>query len=124
MPESYRQRDSAHVRVLFCFGVSQSFFEADATTRGSVVQAFKEAFDDLEGRFGVRVLGTLDDDDLVVGPSAGWPWTAYILADAPDLEAIKAITTLVRDWEIDDDRLWRYVKIEARVGRELFFGRV
>jgi hypothetical protein len=64
----------------------------------------------------------MDDDDLVVGPATGFPWTAYILADVPGLEAVKSITTLVRDWEIGDDRLWRYVKVEARVGRPLFFG--
>ena len=122
MPESYREAPRTALRVLFCFGVSQNFFDADATTRGSVVEAFKAAFADLDGRFGVRVLGTLDDDDLMVGPSAGWPWTAYILAEAPDLESVRQVTTLVRDWEIGAERLWRYVKIEARVGRPLFFG--
>jgi hypothetical protein len=122
MPDDYRQSASPELRVLFCFGVSQTFFDADSSTRSRVVQAFKDAFNDLSGRFGANVLGTMDDDDLVVGPAAGYPWTAYILADVPDLESVKSITTLVRDWEIGDERLWRYVKVEARVGRPLFFG--
>jgi hypothetical protein len=122
MSESYRQHPAAELRVLFCFGVAQNFFDADGATRAQVVDAFKTVFDDLSGRFGATVLGTFDDDDLMVGPSAGWPWTAYILADVPDLATVKAITTLVRDWEIGPERLWKYVKIEARVGRALFFG--
>ena len=122
MAESYRKRDTDALRVLFCFGISQNFFDAPAETRGEVVQAFKEAFDDLGGRFGITVLGTMDDDDVVVGPAIGWPWTAYILAEVPDLETVKSVTTLVRDWQIGSDRLWKYTKIEARVGRGLFFG--
>jgi hypothetical protein len=120
--ESYRENASSDLRVLFCFGVSQAFFDTGSEQRGRVAQAFIDAFDDLAGRFGVTVLGTMDDDDLVVGPATGFPWTAYILADVPDLDTVKAITTVVRDWEIGDERLWRYAKVEARVGRPLFFG--
>jgi hypothetical protein len=122
VPDSYRQNASSQLRVLFCFGVSQPFFDTGSDDRPRVVQAFKDAFDDLTGRFGVTVLGTMDDDDLVVGPATAFPWTAYILADVPDLETVKAITNVVRDFEIGDERLWRYVKVEARVGRPLFFG--
>ena len=122
MAESYRQRDSPSLQVLFCFGVSQNFFDAGADTRTLVIQELKNAFADLEGRFGARVLGTLDDDDLVVGPSGGWPWTAYILAEVPDYTTVTSITTIVRDWPVGADRLWRYMKVEARVGRKLFFG--
>jgi hypothetical protein len=122
MPEIYRERENPSVRVLLCFGVAQNFFDAPSGVRAEVVEALKAAFNDLHGRFGAKVLGTLDDDDLVVGPSSGWPWTAYILADVEDLGAVRSITTLVRDWEVGSDRLWRYIKVEARVGRPLFFG--
>jgi hypothetical protein len=122
MAESYRKQTTSEVRVLFCFGIAQDFFSAGTETRAKVIEAFKQAFADLSGRFGATVLGTMDDDDLMVGPSASWPWTAYILADLPTLAKVKEITTLIRDWEVGDDRLWRYVKIEARVGRPLFFG--
>jgi len=119
----YRTKDTRGVRALFCIGVAQGFFDANDGQRAAAVTAFKEAFADLRGRFGVEVLGTLDDDELMVGPSTGWPWTAYILAEAPSLDAVTAVCNLVREWQVSgEDRLWRYARIEARVGRKLFFG--
>ena len=64
----------------------------------------------------------MDDDELMVGPSHAWPWTAYILADAPDLDAVIGVCDLMRSTRIGEDRLWRFMRIEARVGRRLFFG--
>jgi hypothetical protein len=122
MTADYRENAASTLRVLFCLGIGQNFFDAQAEERAAAIAAFRAAFDDLESRFGIRVLGTMDDDELMVGPSAGWPWTCYILADVPDLKTVTAVTTLVRDWEVGDDRLWKYVRIEARVGRSLFFG--
>jgi hypothetical protein len=118
----YRDRDSDALRVLFCIGVSQTFFEQEADRLSELIPAIKEAFADLNGRFGLEVLGTLDDDELMVGPSPTWPWTAYILADAPDLGAVRAVCNIVRDAPVGQHRLWRYLRIEARVGRRLFFG--
>lgn len=122
MAEDYRARTSSSLRVLFCFGVSRAFFSAGADERQRVVAGLQSAFADLTGRFGITVFGTMDDDELVVGPSAGWPWTCYILADVPDLDAVRAVTSLVRDSEVGEDRLWKYIQVEARVGRRLFFG--
>jgi hypothetical protein len=122
MSGTHRDSDRDDLRVLFCLGISQSFFDADGDERAQVIQAFKDAFDDLSGRFGVTVLGTMDDDEMMVGPSESWPWTCYILADVPDLEAVKAITNLLRECEVGNARLWKYARIEARVGRKLFFG--
>lgn len=117
----YRETDS-RLRVLFCIGVSQTFFEAESALLPELIPAISAAFADLKGRFGVEVLGTIDDDELMVGPSAAWPWTAYILADAPDLAAVTRVCNLVRETAVGEHRLWRYVRIEARVGRRLFFG--
>jgi hypothetical protein len=64
----------------------------------------------------------MDDDELMVGPSFTWPWTAYILADAPDLKAVTGVCDIMRSTRIGEDRLWRFMRIEARVGRKLFFG--
>jgi len=119
---SYRDNDGTRLRVLFCIGVQQTFFEEEGASIGLIVGTIKEAFADLSGRFGVTVLGTMDDDELMVGPSATWPWTAYILADAPSLESVTAICNVVRETEVGAHRLWRYLRIEARVGRALFFG--
>ena len=119
---SYRENEGKALRVLFCIGVLQPFFDEPGTQIGPVVNAIRDAFADLSRRFGLTVLGTMDDDELMVGPSPEWPWTAYILADAPDLESVTAVCNLVRETPIGEGRLWRYLRIEARIGRPLFFG--
>jgi hypothetical protein len=119
---SYREKDSDALRVLFCLGVTQTFFEQDPALLPTLIDAITRAFSDLKGRFGVNVLGTIDDDELMVGHSWSWPWTCYILADCPDLEAVTKVCNIVRETEVNGARLWKYLKIEARVGRRLFFG--
>jgi hypothetical protein len=64
----------------------------------------------------------MDDDEVMVGPSSGYPWTAYILAEVPSLAEVTAICNIVREAPAGEHRLWRYLRIEARVGRPLFFG--
>ncbi|MYT28017.1 MULTISPECIES: hypothetical protein [unclassified Streptomyces] len=113
---------AAPLRTLFCLGVTQDFFAADDALRATVAAAIPPAFDRLGERFGVRVLGTLDDDRLMVGASTAWPWTSYVLADVPDLETVSRVCGIVRDTPVGDSRLWRYLRFEARVGRPLFFG--
>ncbi len=110
------------LRVLFCFGVSQTFFEEESARLPEILGPLTEAFANLEERFGLKVLGTFDDDQLMVGPSPDWPWTAYILADAPDYEAVVGVCNIVREAPVGSHRLWRYLRVEARVGRRLFFG--
>lgn len=122
MEASYRQKEQKSLRVLFCFGVSQSFFDEEPARVPELAGAIATAFEDLSGRFGLRVLGTMDDDELMVGPSVVWPWTAYILADAPGLDAVTAVCNILRESEVGGARLWKYLRVEARVGRPLFFG--
>lgn len=118
----YRDSDRSSIRVLFCIGVRDAFFDAAAPERGALVAATREAFADLTGRFGLRVLGTMDDDEVMVGPSTGFPWTAYILADVPDYATAAAVCSIIRDQGVGDVQLWKYYTIEARLGRGLFFG--
>ena len=121
MADDYREKEGRALRVLFCFGVTQSFFEAEPGSVPGIAAAITEAFADLAGRFGVHVLGTMDDDELQVGASVGWPWTAYVLADVPNLETVAKVTDLLREAEVEGARLWKYLRVEARVGRPLFF---
>jgi hypothetical protein len=109
-------------QALFCLGVTQSWFDSDRATRGEVVDAMKRSFDDLEGRFGVKVLGTFDDDEMMVGQSVSWPWTGYILAEVGDVESVIAVCDLIRETPVGDVQLWKYMRIEARIGSPLFFG--
>jgi hypothetical protein len=122
MTDDYREKERQDLRVLFCFGVTQSFFEADPASVPRIAAAITDAFADLAGRFGILVLGTMDDDELQVGASVVWPWTAYVLADVPDLETVGKVTNLLRETEVEGARLWKYMRVEARVGRPLFFG--
>ena len=106
------------LRVLFCVGISQNFFELPTDQIPAVFEAFKVAFGNWEERFGVKVLGTLDDDRVQVGQSpAGWPFTSYIMADAPDLDAIVKVCDQLRSTPVGDGLLWRYARIETRIGR-------
>jgi hypothetical protein len=117
----YRESVSG-LRALFAFGLTQAFFAEERSRIPAVMEALESSFADLEQRFGVRVLGTLDDDELMVGATDRWPWTCYILAEVPDRAAVAAVCNLLRATEVGDARLWKYLKVEARLGRPLFFG--
>lgn len=109
------------LRVLFCIGISQSFFDLPRDQMPEVFGAFNAAFGNLEERFGIKVLGTLDDDRIQVGQStAGWPFTSYIMADVPDLETVVRICDQLRSTPVGDGLLWRYARIDTRIGRPVF----
>lgn len=110
------------LRTMFFIGIGQNFHDLPASVAGQVVQAFVQALDDLKGRFGIEVLGTFDDDQMMVGASEGWPWTAYILADVPDLDTVIRICGLFRETPTYEGQLWKYARIQARVGRKLMAG--
>ena len=110
---------SAPLRVLFCIGISQNFFDLPTGQGGAVWKATVQLLDEIEAMDGVRVLGTIDDDAHMVGPSDGWPWTAYVLADVDTQETVKAVCNLFRTIPVGEHSLWRYAKVEARIGRPL-----
>lgn len=115
--------DTSHppIRVLFCIGISQSFFDLPVDRIPEAFAAFKTAFSGLEERFGIKVLGTLDDDRVQVGQSsAGWPFTSYIMADVPDLDAVVKVCDQLRTTPVGDGLLWRYARIDTRIGRPVF----
>ncbi|MEV0278884.1 hypothetical protein AB0I22_21210 [Streptomyces sp. NPDC050610] len=114
--------DGTPLRTLFCIAVTQEFFNAGDDERAAVAAAITPAFDRLAERFGITVLGTLDDDQLMVGATPGWPWTSYILADVPDVATASEVCGIVRETPVGESRLWRYLRVEARLGRPLFFG--
>lgn len=108
------------LRVLFCMGINQNFFDLPKRDIGTVWTAFAGMLREMEDMDGIDVLGNMDDDAHVVGPTDGWPWTCYVLADVRDQETVKAACNLFRTTMVDDESpLWRYAKIEARMGRAL-----
>ena len=111
------------LRVLFCMEVTQRFFDLPKSAHPAVFDAFGRTRVDLQQRFGMRVLGTIDDDRIAVGPALGRSWTSYILADVPNYEAVVACCNQFRTTTIgdSDELLWKYARIEARIGRPLAF---
>lgn len=107
------------LRVLFCIGVNQNFFDATPAEAKQVWGAFGVMMKGMEEMPGIRVIGNMDDDQLMVGPSTTAPWTTYVLADADTLENVAAVCNLFRTTPVGESKLWKYCKIEARVGREL-----
>ena len=107
------------LRVLFCIGVNQNFFDATPAEAKQVWGAFGVMMKGMEETPGIRVIGNMDDDQLMVGPSTTAPWTTYVLADADTLENVAAVCNLFRTTPGGESKLWKYCKIEARVGREL-----
>lgn len=110
---------TAPLRVLFCIGINQNFFDLPTGQGGLVWKAFSGMMDAVADTPGVRVIGDIDDDSHLVGPSDGWPWTCYILADVDTQETVKAVCNLFRTTPVGEYTLWRYAKIEARIGRAL-----
>ncbi|WOP19281.1 hypothetical protein [Raineyella sp. LH-20] len=107
------------LRVLFCMGITQHFFDLPKSRIGMVWTAFAGMLRDLDAMDGVTVIGTMDDDAHMVGPSAGWPWTCYVLADVVDQPTVRDACNLFRTTMVGEHALWRYATIEARMGREL-----
>jgi hypothetical protein len=117
--------DKKTLRVLFCMGINQNFFDAPREEQLQVWGAFSSMWNDIHDMDGVNVLGNMDDDQSMVGPSAGYPWTTYLLADVKDIETVHAACNLLRTTGVGEGpfKLWRYIKIESRIGRELIIQR-
>lgn len=107
------------LRVMFCIGVTQNFFELPPTRIKDVWNAYVSMMEQLNSMPGVKILGTMDDDRTLVGSSSAFPWTSYILADVDTLDTVVAGCNLFRTIKVtEDELLWKYGRIEARVGRK------
>ncbi|MFI0473257.1 IacB protein [Halomonas sp. HMF6819] len=108
-------------RVLFCIGINQNFMNATADEGKQVWQAFSQMMQGIDNLPGVTILGIMDDDRIMVGPSATAPWTAYIMADVPDYDTVVEACNFFRTTPVGDGtyKLWKYARVEARIGREL-----
>jgi hypothetical protein len=107
------------LRVLFCIGITQNFFDLPTGHGIEVWKGFSAMMKSMGAMPGVSILGAIDDDRLMVGPSTTSPWTVYIMADVKDYDTVVAACNLFRTTPVGEYSLWRYAKIEARVGRAL-----
>lgn len=112
--------DKKPIRTLFCGAVLQGFFDLPSSQITEILTATGRMLRTIREMDGVEVLGTMDDDETMVGTSPnGWPWTFYILADVTDRSKAVEVCDLFRTTEVGEYRLWKYMRVEARLGREL-----
>src|SRR5260370_33101266 len=102
------------LRVLFCCGVTQNFFDLPREKIGEVWQAYGKMLAAVESMDGVSVLGIMDDDRLTVGNADNSPWPFYIMADVRDFDTAVAVFNLYRTTPAGEHHLGRYGQIEDR----------
>lgn len=109
------------LRTLLCFNNHPTFFSLPFDQIGPVWKATQALMMGIDQMEGVQIVGTFDDDQTMVGATQGFPYTWYILADFPDREAVQAACNLLRTIVVGEgnDRLWKYMTVEARMGRAL-----
>ncbi|MCX7561717.1 hypothetical protein OS190_19320 [Sulfitobacter sp. F26204] len=109
-------------RVMFCLSVQQNFFDLPFSEVGPVWQGFGNVLKSIHEMEGINIVGMFDDDETMVGSSGtNFPWTAYIMADAADRADVVEVCNLFRITPVGetDYRLWKYIRVEARIGRAL-----
>ncbi|EAV41592.1 hypothetical protein SIAM614_30816 [Stappia aggregata IAM 12614] len=109
------------VRTLLCFNNHPTFFSLPFDQIGPVWKATQELMSSINAMEGVEIIGTFDDDQTMVGATSGFPFTWYMLVDFPDREAVQSACNLLRTIEVGEEnhRLWKYMTVEARMGRAL-----
>ncbi|MCE2841230.1 MAG: hypothetical protein LW689_00245 [Novosphingobium sp.] len=72
--------ETKKIKALFCGAVLQGFFDLPSSEIMGVLKATGGMIRTIREMDGVEVIGTMDDDETMVGTSPnGWPWTFYIL---------------------------------------------
>jgi hypothetical protein len=106
--------------VLVLVAASAGWYAAkDAAARTQLVRRLHTFFDAwITG--GATLVGSFDDDLFVVGQPSSLGWSMAVLFDVPDLNLVVARLHSLRE-EVDAVRLDSAFRVEARVGRNLFF---
>ena len=86
--------------------------------RARVIARFQGLMDEWRG-LGAQVIGTLDDDLLMVGEPAGGRWTFYLLFDIDGMQVATDMIQRIRE-PVDGIKMDTYVRFEAHVGRPFF----
>lgn len=114
----YAERDDQK-RVLLLGAMTSAYYAIDEDeVRLQVIERFKGLVQEwLE--LGARVVGTLDDDLLMVGEPTPPRFTFYLLFDVDDSEVAVEMIHRIRV-PVDGIRMDKYVRFEARIGRPFF----
>ncbi len=113
------------LRVLFCMGINQNFLMQNLLKQKRFGQHLVKCGMAFMTYLVCMFLGILMMTKAWWSASTGWPWTTYLLADVPDIETVHAACNLFRTTVVGEGpyKLWKYCKVEARVGRELIIQR-
>lgn len=113
--------NKTHLRALLCFNNHASFFNLPFDQIGPVWGATQQLISSIDQMERVEIVGTFDDDQTLVGATQGFPYTWYVMADFPDREAVQEACNLLRTIVVGEGnaRLWKYMTVEARMGRAL-----
>jgi hypothetical protein len=101
-------------RVLVLVASTAGWYAASGEERGRILDLLSGLLCAAENR-GARLVGSMDDDLLATGQPSSLPYSIYILYDVDDLEVI---VRLVHD--LRSSELCRMLRMEARIGRQLF----
>lgn len=106
-------------RAVLLGAATSGWFEAsDQDRRERVLPRMRGMFQQWE-QMGAKVLATVDDDLFMVGQPGAPDFTWYLIFEIPSLEVLAAMIQCLRV-TVDDVRLDRYIRIEARLGRPFF----
>ena len=106
-------------RAILLGAATTGWFEAsDQERREKVLPRFRAMLEQWKA-MGAKVLATLDDDLFMVGQPGAPDFTWYLIFEIPSLEVLAAMIHCLRT-SVDDVRLDRYIRIEARLGRPFF----
>lgn len=103
-------------RVMVAGAALENFFAASEQEKAEhAMPRFKQILAEWE-ELGARVVASLCDDVLQVGPTDAPRWAWYLLFDVDDLDVAAAMIQATRE-EVDGVRGDRYFRFELRVGR-------
>jgi hypothetical protein len=112
-------RSTDHARAILLGAMTSAWYEIPTDNeRARVIGRFGKLMEEWEA-LGARVVGTLDDDLLMVGEPAGARWTFYLLFDVDSPQVVVDMIQRLRE-PVDGIRMDRYVRFEAHVGRPFF----
>ena len=119
MTDAYPAPDATPpLRVLILGAATRGWYAASAEVRQAVILPRLAAA--LKGweAAGARLVASFDDDVLKAGEPADGGWTWFLVYEVPSLQTVAEMLHAFR-WG-DDDRLDRWFRLEAKVGRAFF----
>ncbi len=106
-------------RAMFLGAMTSEYYRIRSDgERASVLRRFDQMVEEWK-QLGARVVGTFDDDLLMVGEPGSPRFTFYLLFQIADVDVVTQMIQRVRE-EVDGVRMDRFVRFEAHVGRPFF----